>query len=145
MSLLLTTVSEQLDLTSSAGLIPPTLSVECQVSKCRWEGDPRNDYATGTLIGRIATAIGTIEICIRWTAERQPLVEQGWAIREAPHLKGAYIKAEAPILGDEGPLQADSDELDGLAYDFWSYRDISGLIEPMLPARTEPRLTGQSL
>ncbi|MEA8592302.1 hypothetical protein PZT57_27010 [Pseudomonas aeruginosa] len=82
MSLLLTTVSEQLDLTSSAWLVPPT-----------------------------------------------------------------FIKAEAPIFGEEGPLQADSDELelDSLAYDFWSYRDISGQIEPMLPARLEPRLTGQSV
>lgn len=142
MPILLSTISALLERLPTTELPLAVLSGECRIDKCRSEGNPRTDFASGTLTGRLTAEIGTIEICIRWAAEGQPLPEQGWAIREAPHLKGAYIKAEAPIIGDEGPLQADSDELDGLAYDFWSYRDISGLIEPSLPARKEPSSLG---
>lgn len=140
MSLLLSTISKLFESLSTWDLSPPDLSVKCHVDKCRCEADPRADFATGTLTSSLATEFGTIVICIRWTAEGQSLTEHGWIVRESPHLKGAYVQAALPIFSEEGPLEADSDELEALAYDFWSYRDICEIVLQALPSRSEPRM-----
>ncbi|MOA69361.1 hypothetical protein D3C78_1975060 [compost metagenome] len=57
--------------------------------------------------------------------------------REAPHMPGAGVISEVVILDEDGQvLSADGEELEGLAYDFFSYLDIEAIIAPHLPTRS---------
>lgn len=105
------------------------------IRKCRPLGR-HNDYATGSLELDLALPEGRINLRIRWVAEGQSCVENGWIVREAPHLPGALIQGEILVLDDEGyALHPTCDELEALAADFYSYLPIDEWIEPALPAR----------
>lgn len=105
------------------------------IRKCRALGR-HNDYATGSLELDLALPEGRINLRIRWVAEGQSCVENGWIVREAPHLPGAQIQGEILVLDDEGyALHPTCDELEALAADFYSYLPIDEWIEPALPVR----------
>lgn len=119
----------------SAEPLPDSATIECIVSKSRCGHKRKPDYANGLLVVRMESPIGPIEFAIRWNAEGQPIPEHGWAVREAPDFRGAYIKTAIPVLNDSQVLLPDDVELDRIAYDFWPCRDIDELIVPLLPRR----------
>lgn len=109
------------------------------LQRSRAEGHPVTDFATGTLDAVLELAEGKFTLRIRWQAEGQNCVEDGWICRFAPELSGGGVFSDVAILDEEGVvLAADSDELTDLAYDTFSYLGIEDIVAPLLPARPEP-------
>lgn len=107
------------------------------VTKFRALGRP-TDYATGRVELDVLLPEGGITLSTRWAAEAQHCPSDGWCVRHAPHLSGSKIQGEILVLdGDGVALSPDSDELEGLAVEFFSQQAIDEWIEPLLPARLE--------
>lgn len=115
-----------LDGLAGATLGPDQFSAVCQL------GTATTDKASGLLVGTLKTDLGVMELAICWEAWPQARPEHGWIVREAPHRSGAFTRTPVPVIDDGEALDPFSDDLSGLAYDFWSYQDIDRWIEPHL-------------
>lgn len=110
------------------------ITVSVTVHKQRCEGI-RTDFAHGSITATVPTAKGPLIITSGWSAWPQTVVENGWYFEMEPERADEGVISDLPIYevdeeeGVEQLLAPHGDELQEVAWEFWSFNDVD---EPAL-------------
>lgn len=117
-------------------------SLPCRVitKSVRTDLKPGADFAWGLI--EVDLAFQGTQVTVRgaWEARGQARLADGWYVIDRPAAKEIGVETTLRIEDEGVLLNSTGEELSGLAFDFWSYVDVSAQIIATLPDRsTSPR------
>lgn len=112
--------------------------VSVRIDKIRCEGKA-SDFAHGVISVTLPTEVGPVVVTSGWSAWGQPRIELGWYVERVPDRPGEGIEIASRVfeldeVGEINFLSPTGEELAGLAWEFWSWRDLEDAVTSRLPA-----------